>query len=162
MKISRVVVVDASPIIGLSKGESLGLLRGLFGEIHVTDAVRDEVFGDKRLPGAAELETAIADGWVQVVASQTNAAFADLGAGEATTLSYAHATGAGVLIDDRAGRRQAAELNLDTTTTVAVLTAAKRQGLVTELRPLFRKLREPGFGIAEDAVQAALDETGEG
>lgn len=160
MKIPR-VVADASPIIGLSKGEALGLLRGLFGEIFVTEAVCAEVFAGKGLPGAADLKASIADGWVRVVPNQTNANFAHLGRGEATTLAYASVTGARVLMDDQLGRQQAAAHRLDAIGTVGALIAARRLGLIDELRPLFQKMRERGFHIAEDAVRAALDEVGE-
>lgn len=161
MRIRRLVVVDASPIIGLAKAGALDLLRGLFGEISVTDAVQAEVLAGNGLPGAAELEAAVEDGWVRLVPNQTNPAFAHLGEGEATTLTHAIAIDAGVVMDDRAGRRQAGAHQLDVIGTVGVLLAAKRLSLVDELRPLFDKLRQRGFHIAEDAVRAALDQVGE-
>ena len=160
MRIRR-LVVDASPIIGLAKAGALDLLRGLFGEISVTDAVHAEVLAGNGLPGAAELEAAVEDGWVRVVPNQANPAFAHLGEGEATTLTHAIAIGADVVMDERAGRQQAGAHQLDVIGTVGVLLAAKRLRLVDELRPLFDKLRQRGFHIAEDAVRAALDQVGE-
>lgn len=153
--------MDASPIIGLSKAESLDLLRGLFGEIRVTEAVRTEVFARKDLPGAAELTAAIEDGWVRLVANYANPAFARLGEGEATTLAHAIMVGGDVVMDDRAGRQYAKAHHMDVIDTVGVLIAARATRLVDELRPLFQKLRERGFHIAEAEVQAALEQVGE-
>ena len=48
-------VVDASPIIGLAKAESLDLLRLLFGEVLITDAVHAEVLAGNDLPGVPAL-----------------------------------------------------------------------------------------------------------
>lgn len=40
---SRLVVADASPLIGLAAAGAFDLLRRLFGQITITDSVRDEV-----------------------------------------------------------------------------------------------------------------------
>lgn len=158
---NNAIVVDASPIIGLSKAESLDLLRRLFGEVHVTNAVRGEVLARKDLPGATELEAAIEDGWVRLVPNHTNPAFAHLGEGEATTLAHAMTIGARVVMDDLDGRKQARAHQLEVINTGGVLIAAKALGLVDELRPLFQKMRERGFHIADDEVWAALEQVGE-
>ena len=41
------------------------LLRRLFGQLTITNTVRDEVLAGGDLPGAAELAAAIRDGWIQ-------------------------------------------------------------------------------------------------
>ena len=56
------VVVDASPIIDLAKAGSLDLLRLLFGEVLVTDAVHAEVLDGNGLPSAPEIQATITDG----------------------------------------------------------------------------------------------------
>lgn len=62
----RLVVADASPLIGLAAAEGFELLRRLFGQITVTTHVRDEVLAGGELPGASELAGAIRDGWLKV------------------------------------------------------------------------------------------------
>ena len=98
---------------------------------------------------------------MRLVPNHTNPAFAHLGEGEATTLAYATTIGTGVVMDDLAGRQRAKAHRLDVINTVGVLIAARRVGLVDKLRPLFQKLRQRGFHIADDEVWAALGQVDE-
>lgn len=50
----RIVVADASPLIGLASAGAFDLLRQLYGQITITDIVRDEVLSGGPLPGALE------------------------------------------------------------------------------------------------------------
>ena len=73
----RLVAADASPLIGLAAAGGFDLLRRLFGQLTITNTMRDEVLAGGDLPGAAELAAAIRDGWVQVEHTlAANAAFA--------------------------------------------------------------------------------------
>ena len=83
-------------MIGLAKAGAFDLLRGLFGTIAVTRIVGDEVMAHGDLPGANELESAITAGWAGLRDIEADEeAFADLDAGESSTLALAHAhTGA--------------------------------------------------------------------
>lgn len=73
----RLVAADASPLIGLAAAGGFDLLRRLFGQLTITNTVRDEVLAGGDLPRAAELAAAIRDGWVQVEHTPAaNAAFA--------------------------------------------------------------------------------------
>ena len=84
----RLVAADASPLIGLAVAGAFHLLRTLFDQITVTAAVRDEVLAGGRLPGATELAEAIRDGWINIVDVPPDlSTFANLGAGEASTLT---------------------------------------------------------------------------
>ena len=49
----RLVAADASPLIGLAAAGAFDLLRRLFGEVTVTNAVRDEVLAGRELPGGS-------------------------------------------------------------------------------------------------------------
>lgn len=91
-------VLDASPAIGLSKIGRFGLLQQLFGKVAVTETVRDEVLAKENSPGAPEIKKATEAGWVEVVVVEANPNFLNLGAGEATTLTYASKTGALALL----------------------------------------------------------------
>ena len=88
----RLVAADASPLIGLAAAGEFDLLRRLFGQLTITNTVRDEVLAGADLPGAAELAAAIRDGWIQVEHTPAaTGAFADLDAGESSTLTLAAA-----------------------------------------------------------------------
>jgi hypothetical protein len=82
---------------------------------------------------------------------------ANLGAGESEALSLAVEIRADLLfVDERAGRRVAAALGLSVVGTLGVLLAAKRRGLVAEVRPLIDDLVRRGFWVAPRLVKQAL------
>ena len=157
----RRVAADASSLIGLAMVGQFGLLRRVFGRVDVTDAVRGEVCSGANLPGAAELGTAVEDGWIAVVPVEADPQFADLGDGEASTLAYASEVGALVLMDDQAARSRATEQGLEVMGVGGVLLAAKRRGFVAEIRPLIEKLRTGGFRLSDAVVRVLLGEAKE-
>lgn len=55
----RLVVADASPLIGLAAAGAFDVLRRLFGKVSVTTAVHEEVMAGAALPRARELAAAI-------------------------------------------------------------------------------------------------------
>lgn len=88
----RLVAADASPLIGLAKAGSFGLLHELFHTITVTNVVWDEVCARDDLPGATELMQAANAGWAEVIRwDAEESSLLGLGAGESSTLSLAKA-----------------------------------------------------------------------
>jgi predicted nucleic acid-binding protein len=160
----RLVVADASPLIGLAAAESFDLLRGLFGSVAITIAVHDEVTAGQRLPGADELQLALAEGWLSVVPAPADGTrFPELGAGEASTLAVAieHDGPRLVLMDDQLGRARARALGLDVSGAAGVLLASRRAGLMKWVRPGLERLMDSGFRISAEIAQAVLAEAGE-
>jgi predicted nucleic acid-binding protein len=87
----------------------------------------------------------------------------NLGAGESEALSLAvEIQAARVLVDERAARRVAQAMGLSVVGTLGVLLAAKRKGLVAEVRPLIDALLQRGFWVAPHLVERALFVAGEG
>ena len=87
---NRLVAADASPLIGLAAAGAFDVLHSLFGQVTVTTTVRDEVLAGGELPGARELTNAVEDRWVTIVRTRIDTIkFADLDAGEASTLTLA-------------------------------------------------------------------------
>lgn len=161
---NRLVVADASPLIGPAVAGEFDLLRKLFGRITVTDAVRDEVLSGGDLPGSLELSNAIQAGWVVVVDAPFNAvAYLGLGAGEASTLGYAtdHPASCLVLMDDLSGRSHARANGLAHTGLAGVMVAAKKRGLLSEVRPLLEKLEAGHFRLSRQLVATLLEQVGE-
>ena len=159
---TRLVIADASPLIGLAGIDAFDLLRELFGRVAVTEAAYGEVVAGVGLPGAAELEGAVEDGWVDVVPVEIHAEFADLGDGEASTLSLAvqHATCL-VLMDERLGRAYAKDNGVSVVGLVGVLLDAKRGGLIPEIRPFIDRLTDTDFRVSPSIVQEVLALAGE-
>ena len=160
---TRFVVADASPLIGLATAGALHLLRELYGTVTITRLVKDEVTGDPTRQGARELDTAMREGWVRVAPAPPETwRLAGLDSGEASTLALAaQQEGALVLIDDAQGRAQAASLGLEVLDLAHVLLAAKRAGLVTAVRPLLARLVRAGFTMPKDARRDLLRDVGE-
>lgn len=160
----RFVVADASPLIGLATAGAFDLLRGLFGQIAVTERVRDEVLAGGELPGAPELARAIRDGWVSVEQEPPAATeFPDLDAGEATTLALAiaHDGPCLVLMDESLGRAHAREHGLNVTGLAGVLLAARNADLVDAVRPFLDRLKKSDFRLSAAVVRGILERAGE-
>ncbi len=161
---NRLVVADASPLIGLAVAGEFDLLRKLFGRIMITGSVRDEVLRGGNLPGSLELSNAIRTGWAVVVeAPLDTAAYPGLGAGEASTLGYAagHRASCLVLMDDLLGRSHAKASGFAHTGLAGILIAAKKEGLLSEVRPLLNKLAAGNFRLSRQLVAALLEQAGE-
>lgn len=164
---SKLVVADASPLIGLGAAGAFGLLRDLFGTVTITRTVLEEVRSGGPLPGAAELEAALAHGWIRVTPTPMSTwRLTDLDDGEASSIALAlERAGEGppplLLMDDVRGREQAAAHGLEALDVPSVLLAAKREGLVDRVLPLFERLARRGFTLPEESVRAVLAEAGE-
>lgn len=68
MKVFR-TVADSSCLIGLAQIELFALLRDLFLEVYIPQAVHEEVVVKGRgEPGSNETESAVKDGWISIKA----------------------------------------------------------------------------------------------
>ena len=127
---ARLVAADASPLIGLATAGALGMLRELYGTVTITRLVKDEVTARNNLPGARELDAAMREGWIRVApAPLATWGYAGIDAGEASTIALAtQHRDAVVLMDDTAGRAQAAALGLEVVDVAGLLLAAQARG----------------------------------
>ncbi len=105
-------VVDASPLILLSRVGRVHLLRVAASRI----VVPDEVFTELRAKGDADptVQAVIGAAWIERVAGRATAPETELrrmGSGESAVLAVAgRLAGAVAVLDDRAGRRRAESL----------------------------------------------------
>jgi predicted nucleic acid-binding protein len=159
----KITAADSSPLIGLATAGAFELLRQLYGTVTITRLVKDEVTARGDLPGARELDAAMREGWIRVAPAPLDTwRFADLDAGEASTIAFAlQHDGALVLMDDALGRERAAELGLEVIGLAGLLLAAKRAELVADVRPIVERLARRGFTMPDDSVRAVLEEAGE-
>jgi predicted nucleic acid-binding protein len=152
-------VVDTSVILVLAKIDLLQLLRDLRGPIVIPASVVAEALHDDYVESteSQRIRDAIAAGWLTVEADpDTDARFVALGRGERAVIALALAISASlVLIDDGSARRVAASAGLRVSGTVAVLAVAKREGRIGENVKLAQRLREVGFRVSADVLQAA-------
>ena len=160
----RLVVADASPLIGLAAAGAFDLLRRLYGQVTITESVRDEVLAGGDRPGARELAEAIRAGWIVVVDAPWDAGvFPDLGAGEASTLCFAmgHPGSCLVLMDDLCGRAHARAIGLVISGLAGVLIAARQHDFVDNVRTLLEKLEACNFRLSREVVDTILELAGE-
>ena len=160
----RLVVADASPLIGLAAAGAFDLLHRLFDRVTVTAAVRDEVMAGGGRPGAREMSEAIANGWVEVAANPVGGEhFTDLGAGEGSTLALAIENPARclVLMDEPLGRAHARAHGIAVTGLAGVLLAAKRAGFISSVRHYLERLEASNFRLSEEVIRTILEQAGE-
>ena len=159
------IVSDASPLIGLARIGRLDLLRQLYGEALIPEAVRHEIVeAGAGQPGADEVRTA---DWIHPrrVANEplARALQQTLDAGEAEAIALALESGADLLLmDERQGRAAAQHLGLSCVGLVGVALEAKGQGLLEAVQPFLDALRDQaGFRLAEELYQRVLRDEGE-
>ena len=87
----------------------------------------------------------------------------ELGAGEASVIATAYERRAHlVVLDDRRARRIAAHAyRLQVKGTAGILVAAKRNGLVSEVRPWLESMRSQGYHLSQRLINRAAAEAGE-
>jgi hypothetical protein len=159
-----IAVADASFLIGLSRIGQWKLLEAMAERVYVPLAVWDEVAIQGRgRPGAMELTSGRVVHKRAVSNRRAASALkATLGAGEAEAIVLAQEVpGATVLLDDPGGRKAAAGAGLQPVGLVGFLAAAKKAGLVPEIRPLLAALQAQGFRLGQTLVDAALRQAGE-
>ena len=126
------VVSDTSPILNLVAVERLELLKDLYGSIVIPPAVSAELHDNG---------TFLAMDWIQVVEPANRAAVealrAELDAGESEAIVLAQQLNASLLlIDERLGRRAAAQLGLDVTGLLGILAEARKRRIIPACAPL--------------------------
>ena len=152
-----IVVSDTSPITALLAVQQAELLKQLFGEVVIPNAVETELLRTHpTLPA-----------WLRVQPLQ-NSAKANLYArsvdrGEAEAIALAEELHADhLLIDERKGRRLAQQQGLPVVGLLGVILLAKRAKLIPSARALLEKLyHEAGIYLTDELKDAALKIVGE-
>jgi predicted nucleic acid-binding protein len=160
-----IVVSNTTPLIGLASVQRFDLLRQLFGELCIPQAVYDEAVVAGREAGGAKLEVSTAT-WIITVAVKDRLAvdvlLDELDLGEAETIVLACEIGADwVLMDEKKGRRKLAQLGLKKIGTLGILLKAKGMGLLPLIQPEIEQLRQQGFSLSQAVVDAVLKQAGE-
>ncbi|MBI5749953.1 MAG: DUF3368 domain-containing protein [Nitrospinae bacterium] len=162
MPLTKIAVVNTSPIIYLSSINQLNLLKKLFQNIFIPDAVRHEVIlGGKEGFGVGEIKS---EKWIKIKTIKNKSAkrylLTDIDVGEAEVIVLAEELKADtVIMDDRLGRKIAKLRGFNVVGTLRILVAAKERGLITEVKPLIQKLKEVSFWLSDDVYKAILKQS---
>lgn len=164
----RFVLSDAAPLICLAQVGGLPWLKTLFGHVHITREVREEVLTGLGKPGEEALARAIERRLLCVHPEWDwpEPQFPGLGKGEASCIRAAmnlleRGYECLLLIDDREARRVASSATVAVSGTAAVVGAAMQAGLIASARSVFYQLRQSGFRISEAILQGILESVGE-
>ncbi|MFC1976256.1 DUF3368 domain-containing protein [Chloroflexota bacterium] len=154
-------VVDASPLIFLSKLDRLDLLRKGADTVYVPQAVLDEI---QAKPDEATIAVEQAGrSWLSILQvdnrSTVEILLADLDLGEAEVIALAREIKADrVVMDDLDARRLARRVGLDLIGTMGLLLAAHLRGEIPSMREEIEQLRAFGFHVSPSLVEAILRE----
>ena len=145
---SRLFVVNSSPLILLARIDRLDLLTGIAKSVMVPEGVMRELEAGADRDAAAEVVRAASDlrlvGDLEV---PDRVGLWDLGDGESQVLAHALSTpDTEAIIDDRTARRCAGALGIPTLGTLGLVITCRDRGLVPAARPRLRRypLRNEG------------------
>ena len=156
------IVCNASPLINLARIGKLDLLRELYGELIIPEAVWHEVVEEgSGQPGADEVKCA---DWIKTQ-GVTNmdlrrALQQELDAGETEAIVLALEIGADLLLmDERIGREVARHFGLRYTGLIGILIEAKRKGRISAIKPHLDSMRNiAGFHLSNELYLRVLQD----
>lgn len=160
----RRVIVNSTPLIVLCNIDRLYILKEVYGEIIIPQAVLDEIMVKK---DSACSQILSERDWIKVecISSEADKRMyqAKLHAGEVETMILAQEEPKAdlVIIDDNSAKKTAMYLGLKVTGTLGVLLKAKKQGIISEVKPIIEDMISDGFYIKEDIRKLILKQAGE-
>ena len=159
-----IVVSDSGPLISLMKAAKLDLLRELYGEIRIPEAVYAELTGNTRY--AKEAERIRSCSFVQVVAVGERKAVdilrraSGLDLGESEAIVYADDMKADILLmEEEAGRRIARAMGLRVRGSLGILLLGYDKGILSaqEVDDALDRMKAAHRRISEELYQYARD-----
>lgn len=156
-------VVNASPLIFLSRAGLIELLQLISREIIVPETVASEI--EVRGNSDPTAQALANNSWL--VVTQTPPVPAQiqawgLGPGESSVLAWAHAhPGSDAIIDDLAARRCAGALGIPVRGTLGLALTAKQRGQISSARHVLERMRQGGMYLSDEVMNKALALVGE-
>ena len=160
---ARIVVSDASVLIGLAIVDGLNWLPQLFGTVWIPESVRREILPGFNARGETEISLAIKQKVLKIWTKSTlphTTEFPGLDEGETDCLRIAIAAGKKtslILMDERAGRAAAKDLTIAVAGTAAIIGLAERSGLIKSAKARFATLHATHFRISKAVIKTVLE-----
>lgn len=161
---TRIVIIDSSPLIGLAIVDGLQWLPAIFGTVYLPESVKWEVLPHKNAPGKTAIAHAIDVGWLTIWPEPIKPLLdIDLDAGETDCINVAlgHPDKSLLIMDERAGRAVAKEKGLSVTGTAAIIGLAKKEGLIPSAKAAFERLHNSDFRISATVINLILTSVNE-
>lgn len=156
-------VVNASPIIVLTRSGHGDLLKSVLGDICVPRPVVDEIA--RRGTSDVSFQFLQNTNWVEIVAPPPPPKSIlewNLGQGESAVLAHAllskHSC---VVLDDLAGRKCATAHGLTVRGTVGIIVYAKQLELIASAESVLKDILACGFRLSHHVLEGALQRAGE-
>jgi len=161
--VAEPAVVNASPLIFLSRAGLIDLLQLVTPEVIFSEAVAFEI---EVRGGSDPTAQALANtSWLVIAQTPSippQIQAWGLGPGESSVIAWAHAhKGSEAIIDDLAGRRCAAAFRIPVRGTLGLVLTAKQRGHISSARELLYQLRQAGMYLSDRVLNAALAKIGE-
>ena len=166
-----IIVADASPLIAFATIRQLELLRALYQQVLIPEAVKQELRLDSGMPGAKRLRQAIKEGWLisrhyddTTESCQRLQQILDKGETEAILLAEFLSSDNKyrfLLIDERKGRKIALKRGLSIAGTGAVLLAAKKKHYIHSVKAELDKMSANGYRLSAALQKKLLALAGE-
>ena len=157
------IASNSTALVYLSKINKLFLLKELFGNIVIPEAVKREVVNQGKQGNhidAFVVESAITEGWIKVAKVTINPLLENIGIdkGEAEAISLAAIKKCSLLVDQTHAREAAKLIGVRPKGTLFILLLAMKKGLLTYdgyLQDLF-DLAQAGFRMSQEVYLDAL------
>jgi len=156
-------VVNASPLIFLSRAGLIDLLQLISSDVIVPEPVASEI--EVRGESDPTVHALTNTTWLLVtptppIPPQIQAW--GLGPGESAVIAWALShKGSEAIIDDLAGRRCASAFNIPVRGTLGLVLIAKQRGHIASARQLLDQLRQAGMYLSDRVLKEALAKVGE-
>lgn len=154
----KLAVINASPLIFLSRGQQMELLHHFASRILVPESVANEIF----MKGPEDITAKALDStsWLEVVpvvpVSEKILEWG-LGPGESSVLAFANKhPGMEAIIDDLAARKCADYLNIPIRGTLGIVLVSKKRGIIPKARPVMETLIRSGLYLSRPVLDEAL------
>ena len=160
----RKVIVNSTPLIALCHVNRLDVLKELYGEVTIPQAVYDEISVKENSVCKKTVDEALE--WIHVQKIQNIMAKAmfksQLHDGEVEVMILAKEQDADiVIIDDQNAKKYAKYLGLPVTGTLGILIRAKQEGYIAELKPILDVMVQNGIYIKTSLIEHCLELVGE-
>jgi len=156
--VDKPAVINASPLIFLSRGQQMELLRHFASRILVTEPVANEIL----MKGPEDITTKALDStsWLEVVPVvpvPEKILEWGLGPEESSVLAFANEhPGMEAIIDDLAARKCADYLNIPIRGTLGIVLVSKKRGIIPKARPVMETLIRSGLYLSRPVLDEAL------
>jgi len=156
------VISNTTPILSFIKLNRLDILRDIYKEIIIPEAVYEELEKGKHKYYVDFSD----ESWIKIFKVRNknliNQFQDELDKGEAEAIALAIEISADLLlIDEKFGRKIAEKENIKISGTIGVLLKAKKLGIINEVKPLLYELIKKGNYYKDSFIKIVLNHAGE-